>query len=234
MFFASVSSPETPNLTAFLEEWGITYDTGVLYETDPEYCAPNDPNTIYFEYSDKNGDGNEFDKIINENQGLIAGGARPLYQFYEQEGNRKTHPIAYTATDSVVLQEAGTVGTNWKPADDAEQNKHIGILLSEDTEPVDNTYRTSYVMAFATGDFVASYWISDYTINREPMISAAKFISGAEDDGKTFTTKKMNDRMFSQTMSYSVYQVMSVVFPWIIPILTLVAGIIIFIRRARR
>ena len=110
----------------------------------------------------------------------------------------------------------------------------IGILLAEDTEPVDNVYRTSYVMAFSTSDFVSRYWVSEYAINREPMISAAKFISGAEDDGITFTMKKMNDRTFSQTVSYEAYQVMSVIFQWIVPIITLAIGIVVFIRRARR
>lgn len=234
MYLASISSPATPNLNSFLEEWGITYGDGILYETDSAFSMPNDPNTIYFEYSESNGNGNEYDKIINENQGLIAGGARPLYQSFEESGNRKTSPIVFTASDSVVIQEVSSVGTNWEPDGTYEQEKHIGILLAEDTEPVDNVYRTSYVMAFSASDFVSRYWVSEYAINREPMISAAKFISGAADDGITFTMKKMNDRTFSQTVSYEAYQVMSVIFQWIVPIITLAIGVVVFIRRARR
>ena len=234
MYLASISSPSTPNLNSFLEEWGITYGDGILYETDSAFSMPNDHNTIYFEYSETNGNGNEFDKIINENQGLIAGGARPLYQSFEENGNRKTSPIVLTASDSVVIQEVSTVGTNWEPDGTFEQEKHIGILLAEDTEPVDNVYRSSYVMAFSAADFVSSYWISEYALNREPMVSAAKFISGAEDDGKTFTMKKMNNRTFTQTVSFEAYQVMGVLFQWILPIITLAIGIVVFIRRARR
>jgi paraquat-inducible protein B len=66
------------------------------------------------------------------------------------------------------------------------------------------------------------------------MVSAAKFISGAEDDGITFTMKKMNNRTFTQTVSFEAYQVMGVIFQWILPIITLAIGIVVFIRRARR
>ena len=50
----------------------------------------------------------------------------------------------------------------------------------------------------------------------------------------TFTMKKMNNRTFTQTVSFEAYQVMGVLFQWIVPIITRAIGIVVFIRRARR
>lgn len=234
IYFPALVSSETPNLDAFLEDWGVLYGDGVLYETADGYHAPNDHNTMYYSAADTNGEKNEFDKIIKANQTLYAGGARPLYNTYEEAGNRVTHPVVYTATDSVVIQDVSTINTNWEPEESAEQEKYIGILLTEDTEPVDNVYRTSYVMAFSTGDFVDSYWTSSYPAQREVMVSGAKFICGAEDDGVTFAMKEMTDKIFDTTIDNKTYKTFSAIFQWILPILTLACGIVVFIRRARR
>lgn len=234
MYLASVSSPATPNLDAFLEDWGITYADGVLYETNTEYIAFGDNTSLFFEAAETNGEDNEYDKIVNANQGLVAGGNRPLYQAFEEEGLRETKPIALTATDSVVIAKLSDVGTDWKPDGSFEQQKHIGILLSEETEPIDNVYRTSYVMAFSGDDFVSSYWSSTYTLNRESMISAAKFISGAEDDGITFTMKKMEENTFADVVNEKAADTMKVIFKWGLPVLLIALGVTVFVRRARR
>ncbi len=234
MYMASVSSPATPNLDAFLESWGITYGDGVLYETNTEYIAFGDNTSLFFEAAETNGEENEYDKIVNANQGLVSGGNRPLYQAFEEEGLRETKPIALTATDSVVIAELSNVGTDWKPDGSFEQQKHIGILLSEETEPVDNIYRTSYVMAFSGEDFASSYWSSTYTLNRESMISAAKFISGAEDDGITFAMKQMESKTFADVVDEKAANTMKAIFKWGLPVLLIALGVTVFVRRARR
>jgi len=47
MVFGSNASPETPNLNAFLEEWGIKVEDGRAYETNSGYRFP-DGQTMFF------------------------------------------------------------------------------------------------------------------------------------------------------------------------------------------
>ena len=234
MYLASATSPKTPNLDAFLESWGIVYGDGVLYETNSEYIALGDNTSIFFEAPETNGQDNNFDKIVNSSQGLVSGGNRPLYQAFEEDNLRETNVIAQTATDSVVVAALSNIGTDWKPDATMEQQKHIGILLSEETEPVDNIYRTSYVMAFSSEDFASAYWSSTYTLNRDSMISAAKYVSGAEDEGITFNMKQMEEVTFANVVTQKAINFMKIAFKWGLPIVLIAVGVIVFVRRARR
>ncbi len=234
IYLASVSSPKTPVLDAFLESWGIAYGEGVLYETNSEYIAFSDNTSIFFESAETNGQNNDYDKIINKNQGIVAGGSRPLYQAFESEDLRETAIIAQTATDSVVVAELSNATGDWKPDDSYEQQKHIGILLSTESDYVDNVEYSSYVLAFSSDDFVAAYWSTNYTLNRDSMIAAAKYVSGAEDEGITFTMKKMEEATFANVVTEKAINTMTVLFQWLLPISLIVVGVVVFIRRARR
>ena len=55
-----------------------------------------------------------------------------------------------------------------------------------------------------------------------------------EDDGVTFAMKEMTDKIFDTSIDNKTYKTFSAIFQWILPILTLACGIVVFIRRARR
>ncbi len=248
IFLPAYDSPATPTLDTFLEEWGITYERQLLYETDTSNHMAGDHYMFGFYANEKNGVENEYDEIFNANQFMISGGNMPLYAAFETEGKRKTHALALSAGDTVVATDVANAGTDWAPDGSEETMQSIGILVSEDadyyddpeTEKADNIYCTSYVVAFSGYDFVSNYWTSKYTYNLEPVVAVAKLAAGADDDGFTFTTKTITElEMEGLVDSMGVVDqteadVIKYIFQWTLPLLLVAFGIFVFVRRVRR
>jgi hypothetical protein len=123
----------------------------------------------------------------------------------------------------------------WKPDGSYEQNKHIGILLATETDYIDNETCISYVAAFASRDFVDPYWFStNYDINADVIINTAKTISGASDDGITFSMRQMKDNSFTEVVTKEAADTIRFIFQWMLPVLLIITGVVVFVRRARR
>ncbi len=236
MYMASPDSPEMPNLTAYLEEWGVAFEEGILYETDPNYQVFSDPTSLFFIPSeiDTSYDATaNFEKLMNGGE-AIAGGCVPLLQVYKESGLRLTTPIAETPKDTVVIAPLDMT-EDWEPDGSYEQNKHVGILIATDTDYINNEACVSYVAVFASRDFVDPYWFStNYDINSDIIINTAKTISGASDDGITFSMRQMKDNSFTEVVTAEMAKGMRTIFQWILPVLLIATGVVVFVRRARR
>lgn len=237
MYLASPSSPEMPNLYAYLEEWGIAFDEGLLYETNANYQVFSDPTTLFFVPSEIDTSYDEtanFEKLMNGGE-AIAGGCVPILQVYKESGLRLTTPIAETPEDSVVIAPLKDFSTDWKPDGTYEQNKQIGIIMATETDYIDNEVCTSYVAVFASRDFVDPYWFSTgYDINSDIIINTAKTISGASDDGITFSMRQMKDNSFTDVVTREMANTIRAIFQWAVPVILVIAGVVVFARRARR
>ncbi len=248
IFLPSIDSPKTPMLNTFLSEWGILYENKALYETDAGNYVFGDNYIFSFIPGEDNGIENDHDDLFGGNQVMYAGGNMPLYPTFEEEGTRTTHALAVTPEDTVVATDIENINTDWTPDDSAEMDQYIGILMTEDadyyddpaTPNADNILSKSYVVAFAGYDFLHAQWSSYYTYNLEPTLSIAKHITGAVDDGFTFTTKSiisaemegLEDAM--GVIDQSEANVIKYIFQWTVPFLLVILGIVVFVRRARR
>lgn len=236
MYFASPSSPDMPNLLSYLEEWGVAFDEGILYETEANYQVFGDATTNIFIPAETESEDDvtaQFADVMNKAE-VIAGGNVPILQVYEEDGIRLTTPVAVTPSDTVVVKPLNA-GSDWTPDGSYDQNQHIGILMATEADYVDNVLCTSYVAVFSSRDFVDPYWFSTgYDVNADAIINTAKVISGASEDGVKFSMKRMEDQTFSDIVTADTIAVMRVIFQWVLPLLLIVSGIVIFVRRSRR
>ncbi|MBO5852344.1 MAG: GldG family protein [Clostridia bacterium] len=235
MFFADPTSPAMPNLSAYLEEWGIATEEGVLYETNDSYKVFGDPTTNYFipeTIENEDEISKHYSKFMPDSF-VVSGGNAVLQQVFEQDGVRVTTPLLVTPEDSVVIKPIGEK-SDWTPDGSYDKNQHIGLIMSSEATYVDNELCTSYVCAFSSAQFVNANWFIEYDANTDFILKAAKFLSGASDDGITFTMKKMSESSFNEVVTYESIQAMSIIFQWIMPIALIVTGVVVFVRRARR
>lgn len=236
IYFASPSSPYMPNLFAYLEEWGIAFEEGILYETDAKYQVFGEATTNIFipaeiETTD---DVTKPFKDILEGGEVISGGNVPILQVFEEEGLRTTTVIAETPADTVVIQPIGAT-SDWTPDGSYDQNKHTGILIAAEADYTDNVLCTSYVAVFSSRDFVDPYWFSTgYDVNSDAIINTARVVSGDSEDAITFSMRKMEDVTFMDYVTAASIKVIRIIFQWAVPILLVVAGVVIFVRRSRR
>lgn len=240
MYFASNYSPKLPNLHAYLEEWGIAFGEGVIYETDESNCLPSDPMTMGFaaapvEDKSENVDTYDFMKAATNDISLILSGNNvPMYTTYDSLDTRVTGKVATTMGETSVVAPVGS-SAQWKPDGSYEKAVHNGIIITRDFEYIDNIPHSSYVAAFSSTDYISSEWASYSDLdNMDSALNAAKVACEAEESDISFATKTIKSESYADKVTEASVNVTRAIFQYTIPALIIICGIFIFVRRARR
>ena len=225
IFFADASAPYLTNFYDFLEEWGITVGEGILFETNSQNYMPEDPMTMgtYPTSSD-----NDITKGMNF---CITGYNVPITTAFETEG-RITVTSLMSTPESVVAAPVGTA-TNWTGADEYEKQSYSSVVQSEILNyDSDNNELKSYVFAFSSVEFIYSTYNEQSSVSNKNMtFAAAEQAVGAEDTGISFISKTITNESFEDSVTEASLRVMRTIFMIIFPIVCVVIGIYIFIRR---
>ena len=235
LYFPDATGPDTPNLDAYLEEWGIAVEDGVLYETEAGLIVSNDPTVFYSipaTVADPDEVTKKFNSLMDASGYTISGGNAVLTQIFTEEGTRLTTPILTTVTDSVVIKPT-SADASWEPDGSLDKNQHITMLMASESKYHENILNTSYVCAISSVNILDSAWFSNPG-NAELVLNTAKLMSGADQGGMTFTAKKMADVSFIDKVTYASYRAVSIICQWVLPLVLVAAGIFVFVRRARR
>ena len=235
MYFADPTGPDTPNLNAYLEEWGIAIEPGILYETEDNLRHPQDATIPFFvpaTIENEDEVTKKFSSLISSDDYAISGGNAVLTQLFTEEGTRITTPIMQSVTDSIVIKPVSE-DASWEPDGSFDKNQHISVLMASESKYHENILHTSYVCVFSSVNIVDGTWLANAG-NAEIALNTAKLISGADEGGMTFTAKKMNDVSFIEKVTYNSAKAVNIICQWILPALLVAAGIFVFVRRARR
>ncbi len=231
VFFASTSSPKLPNLYGFLEEWGISIEDGILYETTESYTNEQATNMLVMN------SGNDITAEVNSKEGIyLADNMVAMEIAFERYEDRIVSTFMQTSP-TVVIAPSGIDVSSWKPDSSyAEAPRSVGIITS-DTSYEENTGEgtSSYVAAFASTDFVYSNYI-DYesVLNLDMSLCAANIASGNNTNEITFTTKSISEESFADKVTTASANAMLIVFVVILPVAILAACVVVYIRRKSR
>ncbi len=236
MFFASPASPELPILKGFLEEWGVGYDDGLLFETDGSNHTTNDPMTLFFTAV---ADESEYEGALTLRESaftkLASGGNVPLFRIFETEGARSTYQIAINPKSTVVVAPMGT-DFDWEPDAGLETDRYANMLLSVEEEyDEENVLHSSYIATFSSYDFANVEWLkSNGYGNSATLIKAAMLLSGAEETNISFKMKSEQIGTFYTAVTSETAFVLGIIFQIALPVLIIALGIFVYVRRSRR
>ncbi len=227
IYFTSNAQFDTPNLDGLLEEWGIIFEDGTVYETDDNKHASNSNEIILLEDAES-----EFTTKINSNLSYISQNLRPMKLKYEASGKFTTHEIVKSSDTCVVKPYKAS--SSWDP-NVQNQSSYSSVVLSryvtEDTEK--DAARFSNVLAIASVDFIGSeYSNTSYLANDSLMLSLLNTCANRVSETYEIANKQIDYSSFTptQTQSYVIFAICVV----IIPVLTVVLGVILFVIRKRR
>lgn len=229
IFVPGATMTNLPVLKQFLAEWGIKYSSGLLYQTDKNYYY-NTPTTMPMFISDS-----DITKEIAPKTGnfSLLGSNLVLEPAYEEYASRKTYVIAST-NDTVTIAPEG-VSEDWTPAGSAEKSIYAGLVVTEETEIVDNAPHTSYVAAFSSQEFIYSTWAStDNVQNMDIAVNTAMFVSGMNTNKKVFVPKTITTESFAAELTEAEVLTVNIIFMAIIPLVITVLGVVVWVRRKRR
>ena len=234
LFFPSAYSPELPKLYGYLQEWGVIYDDGILFETNIDNYYTGDPTHIFSLVAETEEE--EIAKFIEGNELFISKMNVPMKKAFEYNGTtRYTDILVETIAESVVIAPKD-VELTWQPDNTYVKSKYPTAILAQDIAYIDNVAQTSYIAAFSSTDFIASSFVNEASVsNLKLVVNAAKQMVGQEKSPIEFTMKFFeSDENYATTLSQGATTTMIVIFVAILPVAILIFGIVVFIKRRLR
>ena len=225
IFFADAASPYLPNLYGFLEQWGVSIEEGIIFETDKTNAYATIKTTIgTFPVA------LEDDKITeNIGQGAITDYNVPMKVCTPTTTARKATALMKTS-DTTVIAPIG-INAEWTPSDSDVKQQFDTVIQSVETgRDADGNNVTSYVMALSSVEYIQSTWASyDELCNQNIVMAVSDRAAHVTDTSITFTSKFIKSESF--IVDEGTATTLNWIFVIIIPILVIALGIVIFVRR---
>lgn len=225
IFFADAASPYLPNLYGFLEQWGVSIEEGIIFETDKTNAYASIKTTIgTFPVA------LEDDKITeNIGQGAITDYNVPMKVCTPTTTARKATALMKTS-DTTVIAPIG-INAEWTPTDSDVKQQFDTVIQSVETgRDADGNNVTSYVMALSSVEYIQSTWASyDELCNQNIVMAVSDRAAHVTDTSITFTSKFIKSESF--IVDEGTATTLNWIFVIIIPILVIALGIVIFVRR---
>ncbi len=243
IYLASTFQNATPNIDAFLDEWGIKVSGGVVSDTntqnlDPYYGGYGFAAFIGDSGVVSSGDGGETSYLGGIPEETLENPiavyyARPIELLFDHSGNVSVYSLLNSAeTGFVYTDEMGAEyeETGKQPA--IEEKEIPLIALSNKYTFIDNEMVLSNLLVLGT-DEMLSYSLTSQTYynNGDYFISIVNKISGKE-SGVSIVDKDLAAATFQSSVSLT--RTMRIVFMVVIPAAVIIIGVAVWLRRRHR
>ncbi len=223
--FLDSESPYLPNLYDFLSQWGIDIGEGILYETDDGYHVPGDPFTMLSFPTESD------DELTEDMSGFLTGYNVPLEVGFESNNDISTSVLSATS-ESVVAAPLGTQAGWQGYTDDDIMQYPTAIQSMKEAYTSENVLMSSYVTVFSSVEFIDSQFLSQYNVSNSALaLAVAERAVHAVDSGITFETRTIETESFAADVTESSAKAMRIIFMIVIPLISIAAGVFVFIRR---
>ena len=231
IYLASNSQHETPNLDAFISEWGISIGNGYVCENNMQYLFEPYPYAVVaFPES------NDFTKGIPEetfSNPVAVYAARPLELLFDSRGNVLTNDLLDTSETGFVLtsemtEELQTTGD----VANLNEGRVTVMALGNKYTFIDNERHDSYMLVFGSDDILNQSLTSQtYYNNGDYFVSILNTILGKE-SGIYIVAKDLSSTTYESNEATA--SALRIVFMFVIPALVAAAGIIVWLRRRHK
>lgn len=223
LVFGSTSSPETPNLNDFMEEWGIGVEDGIAFETSDS--KRNSYGIVLYNAED------DLTKAINNSEkSYFSGQNIALSQVYETKGTRTSHILMQTSETAVIAPKGSD--SSYTPTSTDEKKQIPTIMVTDDSEYNSSTDKlTSYVGYFSSDDFISADWNEYGFGNIEFAVNVANTTAGRANT--VFFDYKIT-RLAYMNVTDAQINTVRVITLYAVPVLILIGGIVIWILRRNR
>ena len=228
VYFASQSSPETPNFNMFLEDWGIGTEHGVVYESS-SYNTYGNAVTPMQTLSEND----IVSSLSASTKFYLSTGNVPFKTLYTTSGDRSTNILLQSSSTCLVAPKGTTQKTTFPSS--ATQSSFPTIILTKDTRTTDdNKEISSSVLAFATSDFVSEDWGSYSSVGNMELAMLSINSASGRNTSLTFNPKITGITGITNPASDAVKVFVRVLFVVVVPILLIAGGVIVWTIRKRR
>lgn len=215
-----------PNLNSYLREWGLSLESGYVYQTNTDYGYIASPTYQQLSLDDSDYSGG----IDTTTKATQADRMKAITRLFEETSVYITAPIVSTYSGAVI---APFDMADWDPTKANGTGTYVVAAESNKTrfEGID-PYR-SRLFVIGGEYFLDEAFLSASSINNAEIVLNIFNIAGGQDKlDISVTPKAFGTATFEITGSQA--QTITVVFAVIIPLLVIAAGVVVIIRRKRR
>ena len=232
VFIASPTIPVGPVLGNFLEQWGMEIGVDTVMETDQRNAIET-----YFNVINQVGD-EEFGKLLKSQEApIMTSYAKPINILFEASENRTTTVLTKTAETAVLFPEptaqpeGGLDQVEEEPFDPskAEQSSYNTMVMGTKLKYDGTTPQKSNVVVISASEMLNMQWMANPTIaNADVMLSMTSLISPVKETVKILPVQFSQEQI---TITASQVLMNAVVFIGILPLILLIIGIVVWVRR---
>lgn len=232
MFFASLSSPELPNLYAFLDDWGIVIDnTQKIYETDVS-AEQLTKETLFMQKADSQ----YVESVDDSYLYFLASNLVSMSQSFKTKGKKTCEAVLNTSETSVKVPAAADENYD---TSNLSKGQNPTVLITKDSviDSTDDDYTelSSYVIAYASVDIVSTQFMEYSDVgNLEITLATLNSAVGRAEDAVYFAPKTITTESFSDKVTTKSTNIIKIVFLVVLPLAVVALGFTVIIRRKRR
>lgn len=229
-FFYLASSSQTtdmPVLDAFLSEWGIKVNPGVVFETNQSKLFVLDYFATIPDYSEDVYSENVASRLLP----MASPASRPLERLYEEKMSKLTSELlAFSSTAGVMPPDAAT---DWTPSQTDTSGPIPAMLLSANRGvKEDGSQVQSNVLVGGSVDMLGSYVIGNINLaNSDYMLNVLNKLVGRDIEIQ-IQSKTLGGTELGITGAQVIY--IAVALAIVFPLIVLVFGLVTWLRRRHK
>lgn len=223
IYIANATQVQLPNLEAFLESWGVEINEGLVYELNSSYYYQSQLSPF------NSPESNDFTANMTESSlalPVLVPYLKPMAAI-EADGITTT-TIGSTSSSSVLVP--ADAAEDWQPTQDDLQSfpyALAGVMYADDS---DTESASSKVIAFASIDMFS--YMSESNLSNGDLITSVFSVAANKESSIQIASKSLTSSMLGISTLQST--ILLVIFMIMIPIGTLVTGLVIWMRRRNR
>ncbi len=212
---------ELPNLEELLEEWGIEIGEGIVLESDLTVAFSSPATTFIVNVNE------ELFEDATSYTRVVSSQASPIELLFNGNNDTTTYALTTTNDTAYVIDENETV-----LPEDPETDTYITSAVSKRLNNTDSgvTYTSVYVTD--TVSLLSSVLGTSSYSNRQMLVDFLQTLTGVSDASVGLYIPQVETNVSDITATVgTIRNVGLYTFTIIVPILILVAGLVIFLRR---
>lgn len=226
LYFASTAQPQTPNIEKFLNDWGLSVGYSGVGQTDASHCMGSGVG-YYWHYqevqpTDYAGD------AADTSLYFYAANIRPVIQIWGgSKGSVEQEVLLKTYDGAFLMPLENQDGWSLDTAESGVFNDAVVAYRTHST-----ALTRSRLIVFGTETIASSTFMQpSNSVNELFFVNMFNYISGRE-QGVTITPKSFGYTGFE--MNAQQAGILGIVLCVVIPIVVIVLGVVIWIRRRHR
>ena len=237
IYFASYSQPDyapendedtsMKNLASFLEEWGIAIEDSLVLQSNTDYSYGNMEYVHLQQIQDTDYAGSAYNSSLITYDAYI----RPVKQIWDGGSKGSVEQeVLIKSYDGAYLRPISTLSDSDFDKSGAESGSFNDAVVAYKVHS--NTQAVTRVAVFGS-DMICNSMFMSYanSNNQDFMINMFNYISG-KTEGITITAKSFSNVGFEVNQGNA--NILAVVLCIVVPVVVIVAGIVIWVRRRHR